>query len=488
MDKLKKSREKQILDGIKFYPVIILIAFSLTTTYFMIQHNQKYLKKNIEEIKMDYFNQQKDIAVKEVNKVYSLIQSIYNKAKKENLKNIDIKSEVLQIIESFKYDIYGYIFIMDFEGNFYANVNKEFLEKNQWDLKDKDGNYVIREIIKAARDKKEFVTYNSLKGTFEDDSKKISYIKTYDSLNWIIGYGFHPSKIESDILKKQEKFSEENNAFRDNIIVMNILFTLSLAVFLFLFSKNIEDRFLRYKSALQKVNNKNRKKDELIFQQSKMASIGEMLSIISHQWRQPLSQINTVSMDMYVEHRQNSLTLERLESHIKDIESTTSYLSNTIDDFLIFFSQEKYKSKFYVREAIEGCLNILAPSLKDIDIDIKVKKDMQTYGFVSLYQQVILTIISNSLYVFNERNIQNPKIEIKILGVKSKSLVLISDNGKGIADINLPKVFNLNFSTKVDKKGSGLGLYISKKIITQSFKGSISVKNRKNGAMFKIYV
>ncbi|MDC7242734.1 MAG: cache domain-containing protein, partial [Sphaerochaetaceae bacterium] len=329
MELSKKSREKKILDGIKLYPLIILIVFSFATTYFINQHNAKYLKRNIEIIKSDYISQQKDMAKKEVNKIFALIEHIYNIDKNKYSKK-EIRNKIVKIVKSLKYDIDGYIFIMNQKGDFYVNINKKLLESNQWDLQDKDGNYVIRQIVQFADEKKGFITYNSLEGTFKDDSKKVSFIKVFDELNLIIGYGFQPSKIEAKILKKQEKFRLENSTFINKIIFANILFAIFLTMYLFFYSKDIEKRFIKYKNILQKINYKNRRKDELIYQQSKMASIGEMLSIISHQWRQPLSQINTVTMDIYVEHMKNELNKKSLEKHIKSIEETTKYLSNTI--------------------------------------------------------------------------------------------------------------------------------------------------------------
>ena len=479
--------ESSMLNKMKFYPIIILLVFSFTLSYFIVKHNQNYLEKNIDLIKTNYIKQQKDISIREVHKIYTLIENIYTKDTNK-LPKKELEKKIIDTIKLLSYDIYGYIFILDFKGNFYLNINEKLLEKNQYQIRDKKGTYVVQELINAAKNNIDFVKYNSLIGTYEDQSEKISYIKSFDDLGWIIGYGFHPGKIEEEISLQQKKFIEDNDIFRDKIIAINFLFSVFLIMFLLLNSIHIENRFFRYKQIVQKIHNKNRKKDEFIYQQAKMASIGEMLNLISHQWRQPLSQINTVTMDMYVEFSQNKLDKDQLEKHVKDIESITKYLSNTINDFLVFFGEKNFKSRFYLKDAFDECFNILAPSLKNIEININVIEDKEVYGFISLYQQVIITIISNALYIFNERNIEKPRIDIEIFTNEQKSLVSILDNAGGIENKNISDIFNLDYSTKEDTKVSGLGLYISKRIINESFKGQIDVENSKDGAKFNIMV
>ncbi|PHQ64762.1 MAG: hypothetical protein COB99_07850 [Sulfurimonas sp.] len=219
-----------------------------------------------------------------------------------------------------------------------------------------------------------------------------------------------------------------------------------------------------------------------------MATIGELLNIISHQWRQPLAQINAVTLDMYMDKKQDKLGEEELKKAIADIETTTQYLSNTIDDFSRFFIQEKEKVDFSSKVAIEKCINILSPSLKHIDIKVSILKDAKINGYITLYQQVILTIIINSLDAFESQKIQNPKIEIEVDEKEKISYVCITDNANGIKRENIDKIFDLYFSTKNDKKVSGLGLYIAKQIIHKNMDGTIRVENRGNGARFSISV
>ncbi|WP_373004428.1 cache domain-containing protein [Sulfurimonas sp.] len=477
---MQRQNEKKLLNIIKIVPLIMLTLFSVTTTTLMIQYNNKQLQKEMIFLKNDYINLQREIIKKEVHKVHAMINYEY--------KHLTSKEDILKKIESMKYDKNGYIFIIDYEGNFLINIEKSFIEKNQINLKDETGFMITKEIIKVAKEKEGYLSYIGLLGTHHTHSEKISYIKGFDTWQWAIGYGFHPSDIEPKILKRKQELQEINDELVKKILFTNIILTSIFIMLFVLFSKNIEKRFNNYKKRIQKKEEKNREKDEIIFHQSKMATIGELLNIISHQWRQPLAQINAITLDMYMDKKQDMLGEKELKKAIADIETTTQYLSDTIDDFSRFFVQEKEKVNFSPKVAIEECINILSPSLKHVDIKVNILKDAKINSYITLYQQVILTIITNSLDAFASQKIENPKIEIEVDERDNKSYVSISDNANGIESENIDKVFDLYFSTKNDKKVSGLGLYIAKQIIHKNMAGNIMLKNRNNGVTFIICV
>lgn len=485
---IEKEKEKNLLDIIKIVPIFVLITFSITTTYFMINYHDEQIKQEIKNLKKDFIYLQKDIIKKEVEKVYRMIRYEYTYFNKINSDEINIKNHILTKIESMRYDKNGYIFIIDYTGNFLANVEKSFLEKNQIELKDKTGFMVTKEIIKVAQQGKGYLSYIGLDGTHHTQSKKISFVKGFENWEWAIGYGFHPSDIEPKILKRKLMLEKLNKDVVKKILLINLILTSLFIVFFMVFSRTIQKRFSMYKKELKKIEHKNRTKDEIIFHQSKMATIGELLNIISHQWRQPLAQINSLTMDMYIEQKNGKLGEKELKENIIDIEKTTSYLSHTIDDFSRFFIQEKEKSDFLPKTAIKECINILSPSLKHIDLKIDIAKDIQVNGYITLYQQVILTILTNSLDVFSARNISNPKISINIDEKNNKSYISVLDNAKGIDDKIIENIFDLYFSTKTEKKVTGLGLYIAKQIIQKNMNGKIMVKNYKDGVKFTIEV
>lgn len=478
---MQSQNEKKLLNIIKIVPLLMLVLFSITTTTLMIQYNNKQLQKEINFFKKEYTDLQKEIIKKEVLKVHAMIYYEY-------LNYSITKEDILKKIESMKYDKDGYIFIIDYDGNFLINIEKSFMEKNQINLKDKTGFLLTKKIIELAKDKEDYLSYVGLEGTHHTQSEKISYVKGFEVWKWAIGYGFHPSDIEPKILKRTQELQEMNDEVVKKIFFTNMILTSIFIVLFIVFSKNIQSRFNNYKKKIIKKEEKNREKDEIIFHQSKMATIGELLNIISHQWRQPLAQINAVTLDIYMSQKEGILGEKELKKSISDIETTTQYLSNTIDDFTKFFVQEKEKVNFLPKTAIKECLNILSPSLKHIDINIIILKDVEINGYITLYQQVILNIITNSLDAFEAKKIQNPKIEIKIDKKENKSYVSISDNANGILNENIDKVFDLYFSTKNNKKISGLGLYIAKQIIDKNMGGSIIFQNIGNGVCFNVSV
>ena len=480
---MQRDNETKLLNIIKIVPLLILILFSFTTTTLMIEYNNKELQKEIKYLKSEYINLQKEIIKREVDKVHSMIAYEY-----EHLNHLMGKEEILNKIESMKYDKNGYIFIIDYDGNFLINIEKSFIETNQMNLQDKNGFMVTQEIIKVAQEKEGYLSYLGLLGTHHTQSQKISYIKAYKPWKWAIGYGFHPSDIEPKIAKRKLELQESNSELVNKILFTNAILTSLFVLFFILFSKNIQNRFTNYKKEIALREEKNREKDEIIFHQSKMAVIGELLNIISHQWRQPLAQINAITLDMYIQQKQELLGEKELKTSITDIERTTQYLSSTIDDFSSFFVQENEKAEFYAKEAIEACINILSPSLKDIEVDISIVEDTKIDGYITLYQQVILTLLTNSLDAFKVNNIEVPKIYVSIDTKERASYVSVSDNAQGVALEDEARVFDLYFSTKDEKKVSGLGLYIAKQIIEKNMDGTIVLQNSNKGAKFVISI
>ena len=483
LNSMQKDNETKLLNIIKIVPLLILILFSLTTTTLMIQYNNKQLHREIRYLKNEYIDLQKEIIKREVTKVHSMILYEY-----EHLNHLISKDEILKKIESMKYDKNGYIFLIDYDGNFLINIEKSFIETNQINLQDKNGFMVTQEIIKVAQKKEGYLSYLGLLGTHHTQSEKVSYIKGFKPWKWAIGYGFHPSDIEPKIAKRTNELQETNRELVNKILFTNAILTSVFILFFILFAKNIQNRFTKYKREIALKEEKNREKDEIIFHQSKMAVIGELLNIISHQWRQPLAQINALTLDMYMQQKQELLDEKELKNTISDIERTTHYLSNTIDDFSSFFVQEKEKAEFSAKDAIDACINILSPSLKDVKIEIKLIEDRKINGYITLYQQVILTLLTNSLDAFTSKNIENPKIIISIDANEANSLVSVLDNAKGITRQNESRVFELYFSTKDEKNVSGLGLYIAQQIIEKNMDGSIVLNNSSSGAEFVISV
>ena len=224
--------------------------------------------------------------------------------------------------------------------------------------------------------------------------------------------------------------------------------------------------------------------EELIQQQHRLAQMGEMISMIAHQWRQPLSAITAASGAIMLKASRDKLDSQKAVSLATKIQEFSKHLSSTIDDFRNFFKSNKTKQKTDFKKIIDSVLTIVESSLEKnnikLDIDIKDTKEFESYE--NELKQVVLNLVKNSEDALIENDIQDAQINIVI---NSKTLC-ISDNGGGINDDILQKIFEPYFSTKMKKDGTGLGLYMSKMIVEDHCGGKLSVFNKKDGAMFKI--
>jgi signal transduction histidine kinase len=333
-----------------------------------------------------------------------------------------------------------------------------------------------------------FISYPTLHSQKGYKTLKISYIRSFEKWKWIIGYGFHPDDIKPVLNKRITKLQRDQQAFIEKVTFVYFLFAFIISSTILVFSSKIKTILNSYRATIEENERKKKEQDEIIYHQSKMATIGELLNIISHQWRQPLSQINSLTLDTYLEQRHGTLNEDILKKNISDIEGITEYLSQTIDDFGNYFIQDKNKKPFLVEDAVKGCIKLLSPSLKSINLNVQIKSEKEINGFITLFQQVILTMITNSLDAFNINNTEKPKITIASYDKEEFTYITISDNAGGIKGENIKKVFDLYYSTKLKNTPSGLGLYIAKKIIENTMQGKVTVTNTSQGAEFTIKV
>lgn len=221
----------------------------------------------------------------------------------------------------------------------------------------------------------------------------------------------------------------------------------------------------------------------LLEQQSKLAAMGEMISAIAHQWRQPLNELGIRIQKLKYDFKGNKINEEFINDFIKNSKDTISFMSGTIDDFRNFFSTNKIVSLFSIKESIEEVKNIVSSQLIDNDIEIEINgNDFSIESFESEFKQVILNIVINAKDALVEKNIQNAKIEIILEDKK----ILIKDNAGGIPIEVIDRIFEPYFTTKGEGKGTGIGLYMSKTIIESNMNGKISVENGQEGAVFTI--
>ena len=226
------------------------------------------------------------------------------------------------------------------------------------------------------------------------------------------------------------------------------------------------------------LDEKQKTQQSLLLQQSRLASMGEMISIIAHQWKQPLNFLSVANMNLKRLNPNEKNANMLLSESNKQIE----YMSKTIDSFRDFYNPSKSKEEFSTASALEHTLTIVSLSFKSANISIssKIIQDFTIHGNKNEFEQVLLNLINNAKDVLIERKIENPKIEICI----QNRTIEIKDNALGIEKENIERIFDPYFSTKKDS--DGIGLYISKMIIEQELKGNLSVQSDKKGASFFI--
>jgi signal transduction histidine kinase len=203
----------------------------------------------------------------------------------------------------------------------------------------------------------------------------------------------------------------------------------------------------------------------MLLQQSRLASMGEMISIIAHQWRQPLNYLSFAFMHIKRSCNRDKETLET----IKDANKQLQYMSQTIENFRNFYSPSKKRENFSIESACRETINIVAPMMQSIEVKLDVKAPFSFYGNANEFEQVLLNLINNARDILLERGVENPKIDIVVDNPK----VTVTDNGGGVEKRYIDKIFEPYFTTK--KNSDGIGLYIAKSIIEREMGGNLTL-------------
>ena len=214
--------------------------------------------------------------------------------------------------------------------------------------------------------------------------------------------------------------------------------------------------------------------------------MGEMIGNIAHQWRQPLNALNLMLANLKDAYAFNELTPEEIEQYVARGKRLTQKMSDTIDDFRNFFRPTKEKVPFSLKQALEDTLDLLGASLKVHDIEVMVEGEMEVtaYGFPNEYSQVLVNILNNAKDVIAARKITSGEIRVRIAQEGGIAVMAIRDNGGGIPEDVLPRMFEAYFTTK--EQGTGIGLYMSKLIIENNMGGQLLARNVAGGAEFTI--
>lgn len=234
----------------------------------------------------------------------------------------------------------------------------------------------------------------------------------------------------------------------------------------------------------------SKKKDEIMVAQSRHAAMGEMISMIAHQWRQPITSIAMEANNMLADIELESVDEKILKKNANNIIYAIQELSKTIDDFRNFFRPGKTVEEVLPEDILNEAFNVIGASLKhhgiEVIIDSKYDKKIKIYSRELM--QVLINILKNAKEVLVDNEIAKAKILVYIEDSDDEVIITICDNGGGIDDDIKDQIFDPYFSTKNKKNGTGLGLYMSRTIVEKHLHGEIDIYNKDGGACFVIRI
>ena len=384
-----------------------------------------------------------------------------------------IQKKALEFINLIHYGKSGYIFIINYDGIYLNHIRPEYIGKSATENNDTvDIQKVISDLITISKNGEGFYSYTQNKKPNTNlPTHKISFVKGLNDWNWMIGTGFYEDEISETIKKREQELNEKFDTYAKNIFILSIFLTLVLLFISKYISNFFTTKFNDYKNELEKQQN-------ILYQQSKMASMGEMIGNIAHQWRQPLSTITTASTGILLEKELGLLQDQTLKDSLNRINKSAQYLSKTIDDFRNFFNPEKVKNYFLLSNIFATTFDLLSAQFNSQNIEIiKNIEDVEINSYENELIQALINILNNARDELKNKDLAHKLIFISASKNDNEVIIKIKDNAGGIAKENLNKIFEPYFTTKHKSQGTGIGLYMTEEIIVRHLKGSIEIRN-----------
>ena len=389
----------------------------------------------------------------------------------------DVKKEVLEYISRISQNEKDYFFILNYDKKTFYHVIKELIGLPAQNITNVETKKAFDDMVSIAKSGEGFLKYNHKYGNNNEFSTKTSYIKGLDNWQWVIGKGFYQDDIQQLLIEKEKQLDKDYQRKIFNIFGIVFILTIILLIASMYISKILERKFKKYKNEIDTHIKENTKQHHILFQQSKMAAMGEMLGNIAHQWRQPLSVITTAATGMKVQKEFGTLDDEAINRSVDTITDSALYLSKTIDDFRNFFKRDKTETNFSTNEVIGKVLKLTKSQFKIHEISIiKNIEEFNLFGLENEFVQALINILNNAKDALIDK--EAPKlIFINVLKNDNKAIIKIADNGGGIDEKIIDKVCEPYFTTKHQSQGTGIGLYMTEEIIVKHMYGKFTISN-----------
>jgi len=513
---LKFISEKNISKMIIYIFIIIMTTMILLISYFYVKNTYEDFEIQMQRFVQDQYDDQKSTLKKEIDTIIDIIN--YNSTK-NNEDERELKADTVRLLNNIKFDRdkSNYIFVYQINNiNGGDDFAKMLVNPNRPDLlnipistnyKDSNGKKFREAFMDDIRKKGESFTTYTYKKVYSDETKmKLSYFRYFKRWNWVIAVGVYVDDIEKEIaINKDHLENRVKNQVFQNILLFLLFLSIAIVISI-LVSKKIDEVLKSYRQRvyfkskqLKELNEnlekkveeeieKNRENEQLLVQKSRFIALGEMISNIAHQWRQPLSELSTILMFIRFKYNMGQLDEQLMDKKSKEADVVLEYMSHTIDDFRNFFMPKKEKEQFSLQTAMDSIMTIVSSSLSNnnINITICINNEIELNTYLNEFEQVILNIITNAKDILIKNNIKNPWIKIDTKKLDDKIVIIVEDNGGGITVEPKSKIFEPYFTTKSDSDGTGIGLYMSKIIVEKNMKGKLKVKEGDFGAKFEI--
>jgi len=487
-------------------------------SYFYIDNTYKNYDVQMEKFIKEYYQDKRKTLKKEIDTIFQILS--YNIISR-NFDSTEFKNEAIRLLNNITFEEKksNYFFVYEIKnlqgGDDFARL---LVNPNRPDLvgklistnfKDASGKNFREEFLKNIRETGESFTQYQYKKPNESEAKlKLSYFKYHEKLNWVIAVGVYLDDIENEILLKRQNLEINiKKQIYQNIVLFLLFLTIAIIVSIVISQqinnvlKNYQKKVSEDAKLLENLNStlqmrvqieieKNREKEQLLVEKSRFIALGEMISNIAHQWRQPLSELSSILMNIKFKHDLNALDDKTMQKKSDEASKVIEYMSHTIDDFRNFFMPKKDSETFFIHNVIDSVMTIISSSLEynNINVGIEIDKKIKVNTYLNEYQQVVLNIMNNAKDVLMESNKKNRLILIKSSEESNSVILSIEDNGGGILTKPKNKIFEPYFSTKSASNGTGIGLYMSKIIIDKNMNGKLRVVNTSQGAKFLINI